>query len=253
MRLFRRRRATPAFTADLAPAVPIAVIGDIHGCHTLLERLLARIGPDILPITVGDYIDRGDRSREVLETLHALETRGRILCLAGNHEDMLTRFLQAPEETGNRWLRVGGLQTLASFGIGQVTQSSGPDALRDARDALLEALGPLSGWVAALPLSHRTGNVTVVHAGADPALPLDSQSRETLLWGHPAFARHDRQDGQWVVFGHTIVPEVTATRGRIGVDTGAYATGCLSAALLRPDGGFEVIDERLTPGGKNNP
>ena len=83
---------------------------------------------------------------------------------------------------------------------------------------------------------YSSGNVHVVHAGADPARPLDRQSAHTLIWGHPDFLRRPRRDGQWVVYGHTIVDVVAAENGRIGVDTGAYATGRLSAALITRDG-----------------
>src|SRR6056297_3043779 len=87
-------------------------------------------------------------------------------------------------------------------------------------------------WLRARPLSWRSGNVWALHAGADPHQPLDSQGDEVLLWGHPAFRRSPRRDGQWVVHGHTIVEHPHTAEGRIAVDTGAYATGRLSAALI---------------------
>jgi serine/threonine protein phosphatase 1 len=85
-----------------------------------------------------------------------------------------------------------------------------------------------------LPLMHETGNVTVVHAGADPAKPLDQQAHRTLTWGHPDFRTTPRRDGQWVLHGHTIVDAPSADQGRIAVDTGAYATGRLTVARVIP-------------------
>lgn len=235
-----RETSAPATTSmpPLAPASPFAVIGDIHGRADLLDLLLARldqempIGPVIL---VGDYIDRGEDSAAVLTRLCAATTTPacRLVCLSGNHEDMCLRFLDDPDRHGPMWLRNGGLQTLASFGIGGVGPSSAAPALAKARDALAVRMGDnMINWLRALPVSWQSGNIAVVHAGADPALPLDAQKRATLLWGHKDFVSRPRFDGLWIVHGHTIVAEPVSVSGRIAVDTGAYATGKLSAAIL---------------------
>jgi len=128
------------------------------------------------------------------------------------------------------------LQTLASFGVGAMRETADAFGLNTARDAFAEALGPARiGWLRARPLLWRSGNVAVTHAGADPGRPLDAQETRALLWGHPEFGRRARDDGQWVVHGHVIVDAAQAQAGRIAVDTGAYATGRLSAALIGPD------------------
>ncbi len=177
------------FSAPIRPDEPLAIIGDVHGCSTLFDRLLAKLdreAPDARRIVVGDLVDRGENSRAVLERV---------------------------------------------FG-----QTSSPKDREAGAKALRDALGPIEPWLRAVPLMFRSGNIAVVHAGVSPNRPLDQQKRDALLWGHPQFQTHDRTDGQWVVHGHTIVPVVEPHRGRIGVDTGAYATGILSAAVLRPDG-----------------
>lgn len=236
-RIFRGAARPARFDAALAPDERLAVVGDIHGSAALLDALLARID-DTAParlVFVGDYVDRGEDSAGVLDRLHALarSDSARAVFLKGNHEDMMLRFLDDPGTQAASWLRNGGLQTLASFGIGGLGANPGEASAIKARDALARALGPeMLSWLRGLPLSFVSGNVAVVHAAANPDKPIEAQSEQALLWGHPAFARTPRGDGVWVVHGHTIVDAVTADAGRIGVDTGAYATGRLSAALL---------------------
>lgn len=229
-RLFRRFIAGPDFPAT-APEHPFIAVGDIHGCAELLKRFLDK-EPAYPVICVGDYVDRGDQSAEVLKVLRA---RSDITCLSGNHEEMMLSFLKDPKHKGARWLRYGGLQTLASFGVAGVTDSSGPDMLEQARDRLQDAMGAdLITWMRGLPKSWQSGNVAVVHAGADPARSLSDQKTKALHWGHPDFTKVMRTDGVWIVHGHTIVGEPSAERGRIAIDTGAYATGRLTAVLVEP-------------------
>ena len=218
-----------------APEEPLAVIGDIHGCDALLGRLLDRLAAEAPAhhlVTVGDMVDRGEDSAGVLRRLVA---RTDVTCLMGNHELMLLDFLDRPE-TGARWLRHGGLQTLASYGIGAVAQPS-PGQLVELRDALAEAMGAeIIGWLRDRPASFESGTVAVVHAGADPRLPLAGQAPESLAWGAPGFGRLPRGDGIWIVHGHVIVDQPEAADGVISIDTGAYATGRLTAALIDADG-----------------
>jgi len=251
--LFRRTaaEAVPArpFEAPLAPAERLAVVGDIHGCDRQLGELLGKIeaeNPDRI-VFVGDYFDRGEESAAVLERLFGLSRQApeRHVFLAGNHEEMMLRFLDDPAERARRWLRYGGLQTLASFGIGGLSDTADAAQALAARDRLAAALGPdRLAWLRALPRRFVSGNVAIVHAAADPALPIEAQDDKVLAWGHPDFARRNRDDGIWVVHGHTVTEEVRAESGRIDVDTGAFATGRLSAALIGP-GSFAVLDARL--------
>ncbi|WP_368075973.1 metallophosphoesterase family protein [Leisingera sp. NJS204] len=238
-----RRKA--AELAALAPAEDFVAVGDIHGCYDLMGRLLDRIAlrPECGRLVfLGDYIDRGENSAQVLQALHGLQVSNpEAVCLRGNHEDMLLGFLDDPLGEGPGWLRHGGRQTLASFGIAAVHAGMPDLNWIAARDSLQNRMGAgLISWIRTLPAYWQTGNVAAVHAGADPARPLEAQEDYHLAWGHGSFGRVPRQDGVWIVHGHTIAEEVRAEGGRICVDTGAFATGKLSAVAVRNDG-FEVL------------
>ena len=224
---------------EIEPETAFSAIGDIHGRADLLERALHL--PHSHPIVcVGDYVDRGDNSADVLRMLHS---RPDIICLSGNHEEMMLSFVETPQKHGNRWLRFGGLQTLASFGVSGVTDTSEDSAMISARDQLVAAMGaPLLSWMQSLPTRWRSGNVAVVHAGADPVVPIEDQTTRALHWGHPDFAKTQRTDGVWVLHGHTIVDGPLAQKGRIPIDTGAYATGRLTVAHVEISGvHFETV------------
>lgn len=240
-RLFSRPEAPPPVLPDPGPLTvphPVIAVGDLHGRADLLDRIVDRArttAPEAHLVFVGDYIDRGEESRATLGRLMDLSEQG-ATCLLGNHEDMLLKFLDDPEAKGGMWLRNGGLQTLASYGVGGLTPATRGLELARARDELVVAMGRETiDWLRARPLFWEAGTLAIVHAGADPALPMVAQVRENLIWGHRDFARKARTDGLWVMHGHTIVPEAGATSGRIAVDTGAYATGRLTAALVTPD------------------
>ncbi len=216
--------------SSVAPDEDFYAIGDIHGRFDLLEMLLAELDPARRLVFVGDYIDRGENSAQVLRHLHALcqQSDGQIVCLKGNHEDMLLNFLDNPADAAPIWLRNGGDQTLAAFGI--AVDETDPDSVAD---ALRQAMGqPLIDWITELPLHWTTGNVTAVHAALDPAISVEDQSERVCLWGHPRFRQRPRRDGQWVVHGHTIMTQPTVAQGIISVDTGAFATNQLTAAEI---------------------
>lgn len=228
---------TPPFSAPIQPSRPFFAIGDVHGQVEHLRRALETIrdrDAEAPIVCVGDFVDRGEHSAQALDLLQRENRDGGVICLMGNHEHMMLRFLDDPEEHGERWLRYGGLQTLASYQVGRAAD------LAATRDALAEAMGAdLIGWLRDLPSFWLTGNVAVTHAGADPSQPVGRQSRRNLLWGHRDFGRVPRSDGIWVVHGHTIVDLPMAGRGRIAIDTGAYATGKLTvAAITRGDVSF---------------
>ena len=235
-----RRAFSPGFGAELVPETGFAVIGDIHGRMDLLEQMIealgGQLGPETTLVFVGDYVDRGENSADVLGALQTLQGGlwpGQVICLKGNHESMMLGFLDTPDLDGQFWLANGGMQTLASFDIRPPAPSATRQELWRTRDLLEDALGAdRLTWLRGLPLSYRSGNVFVSHAGADPHSPLDAQLDEHLLWGHPDFLVTDRRDGVWVVHGHTIFETARQHRGRIGVDTGAYATNLLSAAFI---------------------
>jgi serine/threonine protein phosphatase 1 len=243
MSLFKRlrpRSSPDPFDFPLLPDAPFYAIGDVHGCEGLLANLLDQIEkrehsgtPRI--IFVGDYVDRGEGSALTLKWLYALSTVPdlTVVCLMGNHEDMMIKFMDDPKEHGARWLRYGGLQTLDSFGIRGISQSSTDAAMVKARNSLRAKMDKgMEDWLRALPVFWQSGNIAVVHAGADPAIPLDRQEPRNLKWGHKDFATQPRADGIWIIHGHTIVDDACVEDGRISIDTGAYATGRLTAAYI---------------------
>lgn len=228
--------AAPRFDTPVAPDSPVFIVGDLHGCKLQLDTLLGQMAakaPTAIQVFVGDYVDRGEDSAGVLRALFAMKDDPSVICLIGNHEDMMLGFIDHPAKKGQRWLRYGGLQTLASFGVGGVTASSEGDALIAASTALKDAMGAqMLAWLRALPATWSSGNLTVVHAGADPVTPLTLQPNKTFMWGHPDFDQVLRTDGIWVAHGHTVVEQANADGGKIATDTGAYATGKLTAAYV---------------------
>lgn len=236
-----QERSKNVWSGDTASSdVDIFAIGDVHGDLASLNRLLEKVQfQDQKVLFVGDLVDRGECSAEVLELVYNLCTRDNnpAICLMGNHERMMLDFLEDPKGVGKRWLKFGGLQTIFSYGIRGVTAHSNDADMARARDELRNTLPDgLEDWLLNLPLQYQSGNVHFVHAAASPNRAMDAQPPEVLLWGHPHFFKNPRADGQWVVHGHTIVDAPSANDGRISIDTGAYAGGKLTAALVTSSG-----------------
>ena len=220
----------------------IYAIGDVHGRADLLDRLLSRIdahvaaSPIARPVCllIGDYIDRGPASREVLDLLINCAHGREMIFLRGNHDVFIDRFLKQPA-TLQDWSRIGGLETLMSYGL---QPSLNPDAA-----AQKELAGALN---AVLPESHRQffatlassftcGGYFFAHAGVRPGVPLARQGDEDLLWIRDEFLLHEEKFEKIVVHGHTPVHEIDIRPNRINIDTGAYATGRLSCLVLEGD------------------
>ena len=224
----------------------LAIIGDVHGMARLFEALLARLDaeyPAARIICVGDLIDRGDDSADVLRL--AFDRRDSVTVLMGNHEEMMLRFLDDPDREAARWLRNGGLQTLASYRIAAPGSAAGAQEHISVRDRLRAAIGPqMETWLKGLPRYCVNGNIAVTHAGADPWLPISQQPDQVLTWGHPDFGSRRRTDGCWVAHGHVITVEPKAADGVISVDTGAFAGGGLTSAVIQ---GHEIrfVTEKL--------
>lgn len=219
----------------IAPERMFYAVGDIHGRLDLLERLMERLNPEHPVVFVGDYIDRGGFGAQVLRFVQDLEQspQREVICLLGNHEEMLLRFVDDPFRVGRLWLQNGGVQTLASFGLIGIEDDIVGDTAARVSKQLREAMGEDQlDWLRARPLIWQSGNVAAVHAALDPSRPVESQERRNCLWGHPNFPRRRREDGQWVVHGHTIVPEPVVGEGVVSIDTGAFATDRLTAAVI---------------------
>lgn len=228
-----------------APDVRTYLIGDVHGCLALLDTMLAGVDSDLAKhpaqrahlVLLGDYIDHGNQSAEVLARLRDLDAHAPLhtTILMGSHEKMLLDFLDRPRTHGLRWLRNGGLGTLAAFGLRGLTVNAMPEDLEVAASQLRPRLAPgLIDWLRHRPLRWDSGNVTGVHAGLDPGKPVTEQRDQVLLWGHGRSLTHDRADGHWVVHGHTEVetPEIQGTR--INIDTNPVVSGLLTAVVLDP-------------------
>lgn len=224
-------------TASLPPGLRVYAIGDIHGRADLLDRLHGLIEADLgtapektVIVYLGDYVDRGPDSAAVIERLCRprfpdIET----VALLGNHEDMLLQFLDAPYGA-SLWLANGGDATLRSY---KVKVPASYDELLFTQRALMGAM-PRHHKQFLMGLAEQAvfGDYLFVHAGIKPGLPLDRQSREHMIWIRDLFLDSVVDHGMIVVHGHTIVHEVEWCENRIGVDTGAYTTGRLTALVL---------------------
>lgn len=219
----------------------VYAVGDIHGRSDLLDRLHGLIRADAqrraaarrVVVYLGDYVDRGPDSRGVIDRLAAASPDGfETVCLMGNHEAVLQDFLEDPR-AGPLWMRFGGRATLESYGICDLPVGDDPEAFAAAQAALRERMPPLHrAWLAALRPCHVEGDYVFVHAGVRPGVPLDRQSLHDMLWIRDEFLNADADFGKVVVHGHTPVPRPVVRWNRIGIDTGAYASGVLTALVL---------------------
>ena len=245
LRRFLHHPTSPLPEAPLpCPSTPVCIIADIHGRLDLLEAMLARIAahpnttePRI--IFVGDLIDRGPDSAGVLARVHARHKADpdRVICLMGNHERMMLDFLQDPPQAGPRWIRNGGSETLASFGLSPWARRQDAHALQGLAEDLRTALSTeVLEWLTTLPLIWQEDQLAVTHAGADPKRAMNDQSPARMLWGPRKREAALRADGIWVVQGHVIVPAPHAQNQRIWIDTGAWRSGQLSAAWIDASG-----------------
>jgi serine/threonine protein phosphatase 1 len=225
------------------PSLPtgrrIYAVGDIHGRADLLAALFARIDDDLksrpiadaVQVFLGDYIDRGPNSREVIDLLLARRKGYGVVLLKGNHEDYALRFFSEPALL-SEWKNVGGLNTILSYGVNPTSRHDHKSQRR-----LATALGhsmPDSHrrFLGGLALSFSCGDFFFVHAGVRPGIPLQKQSQHDLLWIREDFLLHEEDFGKVVVHGHTPAREPEIRPNRINIDTGAYATGRLTCLVL---------------------
>jgi serine/threonine protein phosphatase 1 len=221
----------------------VYAIGDVHGRADLLEALFARIDADnaahhtprSIEIFLGDYIDRGPSSREVLDLLIARRRGGRLVCLKGNHETYVDEFLRNPPALAD-WKTVGGLNTLLSYGI-TPSMNSDDREQQELADAFGRTLPDQHRqFLNGLALSYTCGDYFFVHAGVRPCSSLRNQLQQDLLGIREDFLLHEEDFGKIVVHGHTPVMQPDIRSNRINIDTGAYATGRLTCLRLEGDG-----------------
>ncbi len=215
-------------------------VGDVHGRLDLLEELLAKIHAELqrrparqtLLVFVGDLIDRGPGSAQVIERLRTYRRAGvRPVFLLGNHEEVLLRILGGDAQLITKWRWFGGAECLQSYGVdpSQLSDLSDEQALEVVRGAIpREHVEFLESFVD----SCRFGDYLFVHAGIRPGVGLDQQRQADLRWIREPFLLDDTDHGFLVIHGHTISQSIEERPNRIGIDTGAYRTGVLSALAI---------------------
>lgn len=239
-RLFKYVTDRQAPRGRLPAGRRVYAVGDIHGRRDLLDALLVRIEADIaargpadtLVIFLGDLIDRGPESRGVVDRLIEYG-RGPIATrfLMGNHEEVFLRALSGDLKALRFLIRIGGRETILSYGITEENYRAldFEDLMGRVRAKVpAEHIAFLSGferWVEA-------GDYLFVHAGIRPGVPLEEQAGADLRWIRDDFLRHRDTFGRIVVHGHSITQDVDIRPNRIGIDTGAYASGRLTALGL---------------------
>jgi serine/threonine protein phosphatase 1 len=238
-KLFRRRqRGAAPETPDGTRAY---AVGDIHGRADLLERLHSLIlrdaldfeGPRKVVVYLGDYVDRGHESRAVIDRLLDEPLPGfESVYLKGNHEQTLLDFLE-DFQVALDWMSFGGGATLGSYGVGLDGSRANAEALTRMQQKFHDNLPERHReFFNSLGLMHREGDYLFAHAGIRHGVPLEQQVPADLLWIRDEFLSHDPGSGPTVVHGHTITPKPMSRPHRIGIDTGAFATGRLTAAVL---------------------
>lgn len=238
------RTLFPGDGAAAEPSVPpgyrVYAIGDIHGRLDLLDDALARIEADNdargqarnILVFLGDLIDRGPSSAQVIERARTYRRPGlKTVFISGNHEEVLLRLLRGESQFLQDWLRFGGAECARSYGISSTAlKRTDPDR---AVEVLRHKIPKEDQeFLASFVDTFRIGSYLFVHAGVRPGVPLPEQKQSDLRWIRQPFLDNDDDHGFIVVHGHTIADRVDVRGNRIGLDTGAYRTGVLTAMGL---------------------
>lgn len=237
--LFRKEKivAPPPSVPD---GVRVYAIGDIHGCDDQFAKLLALIDADHarrepmhqVIVLLGDLIDRGPDSAGVVERAMRLAQSGRdVRLIAGNHEELLLMSCVGDPKSLRIFARNGGRETALSYGISEEAyDAAGFEELHQLLDAHVPAehIEFLSGMEEIVVI----GDYAFVHAGVRPGVPLADQRGEDLRWIRDRFLKHSEPFERFIIHGHTIAETVDEQANRIGIDTGAYLGGQLTAIAL---------------------
>jgi Calcineurin-like phosphoesterase len=228
--------------ARVPPGVCIYAVGDIHGRADLLERMHGLIaadagnltpGTDKLIVYLGDYVDRGLESRRVIDVLvDDPLPEFRKVHLLGDHDAWLLGFL-VDARVGATWLSHGGGATVHSYGV-RLGEPRDEQPYYELLQAMLRQCVPRKHvhFLCGLELCFESGDFLFIHAGINPALPLDRQPPDDLLRIGEPFLSWTCDLSRVVVHGHTVGAEPTVRANRIGIDTGAYRTGRLTCLVL---------------------
>lgn len=236
---FRPRPTVPP------PAVPEGeryyLIGDIHGRLDLFEAMVAAIEDDdnsrepanTQVVLLGDLVDRGPDSAGVVALTRHWQSERTVRVLAGNHEQMMLDAFKKPEIL-RHFLKHGGRDTVLSYGL--TKKQFNAMTLEELFAALPQLISQSErDYIASFEEYIVAGDYMFVHAGIDPAIPIEDQKRSDLLWIRDRFLNHEGPLDKVVVHGHTIFNKVMDCGNRIGIDTGAFRSGVLSALVLEGD------------------
>lgn len=242
--LTKLKSSKPSGSSNLPEAAigdRIYAVGDIHGRFDLWQDLLGQIRDHSSSldnrksrqiIILGDMIDRGEQSREVLEALYTAQRNRKVTVLLGNHEEAMLRAIDGEPGAMRSWLKFGGDATLRSFDIDPPGRNDEFDPIELARTFTNKIPEKWIDWLRSRPISARSNDYFFCHAGIKPGVVLKKQSRSDMLWIRNSFLNSDAAHGVVIVHGHSITPDIELRHNRIGVDTGAYRTGMLTAVYL---------------------
>lgn len=230
-------------------------IGDVHGRLDLLDDLLARIRRElaerparkVLLVFLGDLIDRGPSSAQVIELLRTLRMDNvRTVFLLGNHEEVLVRILDGDTSLIPSWLQFGGAQCLQSYGVDlrRIRRRSEDDVVTVVRRAIPQSHRDFLG---SFVDTCRFGDYLFVHAGIRPGVSIEEQLQTDLRWIREPFLLDETDHGCIVVHGHTISDRVEERSNRVGIDTGAYRSGVLTALAIEGDQRWYLQTRRARP------
>ena len=245
LKLFRRSSAEASAVLDTLPSIGtdrrVYAIGDIHGCADLFERILALIEADEAErgvvgqsriILLGDLVNRGPMSAAVVDLALDLAERRDVLTLAGNHEEVFALALAGDLAALRFFLRMGGRETLASYGFSEHFIEN--SAYEDIHAAMMADIPQAHrDFITSLPNSCLIEDYLFVHAGIRPGIPVDEQAENDLRWIREDFLSSNVRHPYVVVHGHSISERVDERSNRIGIDTGAYRSGRLTAVGLQ--------------------
>jgi serine/threonine protein phosphatase 1 len=233
------RKTRPPIPRAINAGERIYAIGDIHGRRDCLDDLLLQIGEDdhvrgpakTTLVLLGDLVDRGPESRGVVERLAKLAEVRRCIFLMGNHEEVFIDAWEGDEGAARLFHRIGGRETLLSYGVTPADY----DSADFARMITLLATHVPAEHIAFLRSfrdTYRSGDYLFVHAGIRPGIAMEEQRPADMRWIRDKFLDDPRDHGVIVVHGHSIAPAVDEKPNRVGIDTGAYASGRLTALGL---------------------
>ncbi len=216
------------------------VVGDIHGRLDLLEQLISMIEADVrarsksknVIVFLGDLIDRGPDSAQVVERLRLYRPEfGKTECLMGNHEEVMLRVLGGEGRLLGSWLKFGGAECIRSYGLDSAELARIPP--EQAIELLRGSVPPAHiDFIRSFADTVSFGSYLLVHAGVRPKVRLPEQQPTDLRWIRHPFLGDTSDHGFTVIHGHTITDQVDVRSNRIGIDTGAYRTGVLTALAI---------------------